>query len=100
MLIEVNEMIVETTMVEGKYFYSGFVSRILVLVGFIPKVLVRSGCKDPGAIDKLGGRVLGHNLEAGDRPDHIQARGQPPREGVQHHDWPQLDQGDPAHLGH
>ena len=28
---EVNEMIGETTMVEGKYWYSGFVSIILVL---------------------------------------------------------------------
>jgi hypothetical protein len=36
------------------------VSRILKLVGLIPKVIVRSGCKDAGAIEKLGGRVLGH----------------------------------------
>ena len=56
---EVTEIIGETTMVEGKYCYSGFVSRILWLVGLIPKVLVRSGCKDPGAIDKVGGRMLG-----------------------------------------
>ena len=57
---EVNEMIGETRMVEGKYCYTGFVSRILKLVGLIPKVIVRSGCKDAGAIEKLGGRVLGH----------------------------------------
>ena len=53
-------MIGDTTIVDGKYSYTGFVSRILQLVGFLPKVIVRAGCKDPGAIDKLGGRVLGH----------------------------------------
>ena len=53
-------MIGETTVVEGKYSYSGFVSMILKLVGLIPKVIVRSGCKDTGAIEKLGGRILGH----------------------------------------
>ena len=57
---EVNKMIGETRMVEGKYCYTGSVSRILKLVGLIPKVIVRSGCKDAGAIEKLGGRVLGH----------------------------------------
>ena len=53
-------MIGDTTVVDGKYSYTGYISRILQLVGFRPKVIVRSGCKDPGAIDKLGGRVLGH----------------------------------------
>ena len=51
---EVNQMIGETRVVEGKYSYTGFMSRILMLVGLIPKVIVRCGCK------KLGGRVLGH----------------------------------------
>ncbi|MCP4995043.1 MAG: hypothetical protein GY934_14860, partial [Gammaproteobacteria bacterium] len=57
---EVCEMIGETTVVDGKYSYTGHISRILQLVGFHPKVIVRSGCEDPGAVDKLGGRVLGH----------------------------------------
>jgi hypothetical protein len=86
-------MIKETTLVEGKYCYSGFVSRILWLVGFIPKVLVRSGCKDPRAMDKLGGRVFRHIW----RPelDYILFKLE-----VNIHVGTQLDQGDPTHLGH
>jgi hypothetical protein len=45
---EVTEMIGETTLEEGNYCYSGFVSRILWLIGLAPKELVRSACKFPG----------------------------------------------------
>ena len=44
----------------GKFVYNGTVSKILGLVGMTPKVIVRSGERDPRKLDKLGGRVLGH----------------------------------------
>jgi hypothetical protein len=50
----------KTTVVEGKYSYSGFLTMIIKLLGLIPKVIVRSGCKAAGAIAKLGGCFLGH----------------------------------------
>jgi hypothetical protein len=40
---EVNKIIGATRVDEGKYSFTGFVSRILKLVGLIPKVIVRSG---------------------------------------------------------
>ena len=57
---EADKMIGNCEKVEGKFVYNGTVSKILGLVGLTPKVIVRSGDKDPEKIDKLGGRVLGH----------------------------------------
>ena len=62
---EVDCMIGEVNKSEnGSLEYSGTVSQILSRVLLTPKVIVRSGESDTEALDKLGGRVLGHTWDA------------------------------------
>ena len=61
---EADRMIGECQEVDGKFVYSGTVSRILSLVGLTAKVIIRSGEKDKRKLDKLGGGVLGHAWDA------------------------------------
>ena len=48
---------------DGKFKYDGTVSKILDQVSLSPKVMVQSGEQDQDALDKLGGKVLGHIWE-------------------------------------